>query len=172
MINVVYGLLSESQHTHSNESRAAQRTLRSCESARRSLFVTISFMLIQNSNVEDDVSCEKIAFDGEKRITYPHPCSTSSTTAQHTSKMINETQPLVNGLHTNAGVLEAKISLSRSPDLTVHLHLTDLAKTTMLFVACQSIEGNHSRPSMGSFVYALPDVRSLHDHLVSLTNTI
>jgi hypothetical protein len=44
-------------------------------------------------------------------------------------------------------------------DTRIYLHLTVKAKAILLFVTTASVEDTSSATPLGSFVYALPDVR-------------
>lgn len=56
--------------------------------------------------------------------------------------------------------LEISLPLPKSPHTTLHTHLTFLATSVMVFI-CTTVPGNEGGTlnSMGSFVYAMPDVR-------------
>lgn len=66
--------------------------------------------------------------------------------------------PAVNGTETTNKALELAIDLPHSPGLKLNLHLTILANSTLLFLTSTSSEAGTGAVSMGSFVYALPDV--------------
>lgn len=53
---------------------------------------------------------------------------------------------------------ELSFPLPKSPHVNLHIHLTCLATSTLIFLTTTSIgDSNVARP-MGSFVYAMPDV--------------
>ena len=66
--------------------------------------------------------------------------------------------PAVNGTEATNKALELAIDLPHSPGLKLHLHLTILANSILLFLTSTSSEAGPGAVSMGSFVYALPDV--------------
>lgn len=66
--------------------------------------------------------------------------------------------PVVNGLESSNKALELAIDLPHSPGLRLNVHLTILANCIMLFLTSTSSETGPGAVSMGSFVYALPDV--------------
>lgn len=70
----------------------------------------------------------------------------------------NQETPLTNGTHTPGEPLELSIGLTRSHGMTVHLHLTVLATSIMLFITSVGFEGQRGGAALGSFVYAMPDV--------------
>lgn len=69
-----------------------------------------------------------------------------------------------NGIQSSPAVsnkpIELAITLPSSPGTTIHLQLTLLAATTLLFLTSTSLEiGSANAASMGSFVMGFPDVR-------------
>ena len=75
--------------------------------------------------------------------------------------------PLTNGTHTSGEPIELAIALPHSPGVRIHLHLTVLASSLMLFLTSASMDAGQSGAAMGSFVYAMPDV-SLPSQVVLL----
>ena len=69
-----------------------------------------------------------------------------------------KTGPTTNGTHASGKPVELAISLPHNPGTRIHLHLTVLASSVMLFLTSSSIEAGQSGAAMGSFVYAMPDV--------------
>lgn len=66
--------------------------------------------------------------------------------------------PTVNGTEATNKALELAVDLPHSPGLKLHLHLTILGNSVLLFLTSTSTEAGPGATSMGSFVYALPDV--------------
>jgi hypothetical protein len=56
---------------------------------------------------------------------------------------------------------ELAVELSSSPGTRINLHLTIHATSLLLFLATTNIDGGDSVAALGSFVYAMPDVRAL-----------
>lgn len=72
--------------------------------------------------------------------------------------------PTQNGTHSDASApskpIELAISLPSSPGTRIHIHLTVLAATTLLFLTSASLEaGTSAAANLGSFVMGMPDVR-------------
>ena len=65
---------------------------------------------------------------------------------------------VANGTHATNKPVELAISLPHSPGTRIHIHLTVSEFTVMLFVTSASIDGGQAGSTMGSFVYAMPDV--------------
>jgi len=58
--------------------------------------------------------------------------------------------------------MEISLPLPRVPHTTLHIHLTFLATSTMVFLATTTPgDGAGTLKPMGSFVYAMPDVSSV-----------
>ena len=53
------------------------------------------------------------------------------------------------------------LPLRLTPHTTLHLQLTSLANANMIFLTTTSLSGSSSVSALGSFVYAMPDVRSI-----------
>jgi hypothetical protein len=66
--------------------------------------------------------------------------------------------PNVNGTHTSDTPLELSLSLPFNLGTRVHLHLTILATSIVLFVTTAALDTGASGANMGSFVYAISDV--------------
>lgn len=68
--------------------------------------------------------------------------------------------PTQNGTHTPSGKpIELAITLPSSPGTKIHIHLTVLAATTVLFLTSAALDaGTTATASMGSFVMGMPDV--------------
>ena len=69
--------------------------------------------------------------------------------------------PTANGIHPSSKPFELAITLPQSPGTRIHLHITVLASSLMLFLTSASMDGGQAGAAMGSFVYAMPDVRLL-----------
>lgn len=67
--------------------------------------------------------------------------------------------PIANGTHASSKPLQLSIALPHSPGTRIYIHLTVLATTLMLFLTSSSAEAGPGNANMGSFVYAMPDVR-------------
>lgn len=71
---------------------------------------------------------------------------------------------LSNGLSDGTGIqpIELSFPLPHAPTTRVHLHLTEQASSLIVFLTTVSTEGPGSGlSSLGSFVYAMPDVSLL-----------
>lgn len=66
--------------------------------------------------------------------------------------------PAVNGTHPPSKPFELAITLPQSPGTRIHLHITVLASSLMLFLTSASMDAGQASAAMGSFVYAMPDV--------------
>lgn len=73
--------------------------------------------------------------------------------------------PVTNGTHATNKPIERAISLPNSPGTRIYLHLTVLTSSVMLFLTSTSVDAGQSGAAMGSFVYAMPDVRNTVDKL-------
>ena len=62
-------------------------------------------------------------------------------------------------------IVEASMLLPRSLDTRIHLRLVIQAKTISIFLTTASQDELSSAKPMGSFVYALPNVRTSADAL-------
>jgi len=67
---------------------------------------------------------------------------------------------VTNGIHESTKPIELSINLPGNPGTKIHLHLTILATSLMLFLTSSSLDSAQGGAAMGSFVYAMPDVRS------------
>lgn len=62
------------------------------------------------------------------------------------------------GIEPSSELIELSFPMPRAPDTRIHLQLTVRSTSLLLFVS-SVIDGNTSATaSMGSFVYAIPDV--------------
>jgi hypothetical protein len=69
-------------------------------------------------------------------------------------------ETIPNGTHDIHKPIELAIGLPHSPGTRIHLHLTILATKLILFLTTASIDaGSTASATMGSFVYAMPDVQ-------------
>ena len=66
--------------------------------------------------------------------------------------------PVTNGTHASSKPVELAISLPNSPGTRIHLHLTVLAASVILFLTTAGMDAGQGAATMGSFVYAMPDV--------------
>lgn len=66
--------------------------------------------------------------------------------------------PLTNGAHAESKTIELATDLPHSPGLRVNVRLTVLANSILLFLTSSSADSSQGAASLGSFVYALPDV--------------
>ncbi|PNS15225.1 hypothetical protein CAC42_8226 [Sphaceloma murrayae] len=65
--------------------------------------------------------------------------------------------PLTNGSSPAAKPIELAIPQPFTPTARLHMHLTILATTIVLFVTSGGSDSGTSGAAMGSFVYAMPD---------------
>ncbi|KAK3099101.1 hypothetical protein LTR53_019068, partial [Teratosphaeriaceae sp. CCFEE 6253] len=65
--------------------------------------------------------------------------------------------PVTNGVHTTGEPLELAVSLPRNLGTRLHLHLTILATSIMLFLSSAPLDGDRPGAAMSSFIYAMPD---------------
>ena len=72
-----------------------------------------------------------------------------------------KSERVTNGTEAVGKPIELAITLPNSPSVRIHLHLTVLAASVMLFLTSASAEAGQPGAAMGSFVYAMPDVRLL-----------
>ena len=70
-----------------------------------------------------------------------------------------DSAPAVNGTHTPHKPIELSIGLPHNPGTRIYIHLTILATSIVLFVTSAGIEAGQGGAAMGTFVYAMPDVR-------------
>ncbi|KAK3680752.1 hypothetical protein LTR37_021086 [Vermiconidia calcicola] len=68
-----------------------------------------------------------------------------------------KSEPATNGTQSSAKPMELAITLPNNPGTRIHLHLTVLASTIMLFVTSAGLDATPGASPMGSFVYAMPD---------------
>jgi Proteasome assembly chaperone 4 len=57
--------------------------------------------------------------------------------------------------------LQLALPLPKIPRMTIHLHLTFFATTTMVFLTTTASGDHEASTPMGSFVYAMPNVPHL-----------
>lgn len=69
-----------------------------------------------------------------------------------------QTKPLANGVHDENKPVELAFEVPHSPGLRINLHLTVKATSILLFLTSTDTDASQSVASMGSFVYAMPDV--------------
>lgn len=62
-------------------------------------------------------------------------------------------------------VVEISLPLPRALDTRIFAHLTLRERSVTVFLTTATADEQSAPPSMGSFVYALPDVRSYPSHL-------
>ena len=79
---------------------------------------------------------------------------------------------VTNGTHIVNKPVELAISLPHSPGTKIHLHLTILATSLMLFLTSTSMESGPGGAAMSSFVYAMPDVRVTVERSLCATLTV
>jgi len=69
--------------------------------------------------------------------------------------------PIVtNGIHTAGQPVEVSIGLPHNLGTRIHLHLTILATSIILFLNSATLDGAQAGAAMSSFIYAMPDVSS------------
>lgn len=66
---------------------------------------------------------------------------------------------MTNGNSPAAKPIELAVQMPYAPDSRIHLHLTILTTSIVLFVTSTNHESSGVGASLGSFVYAMPDVR-------------
>ena len=75
-------------------------------------------------------------------------------------------RPLTNGTGPASSMTEPiqfSMALPNAPGSRIHTHLTILATSILLFCTSTTAEFSSAPvPSLGSFVYAMPDVRIIH----------
>ena len=69
--------------------------------------------------------------------------------------------PVANGTHASSKPIELAITLPHSPGTRIHLHLTVLTSSIMVFLTSTNMDAGQGGVAMGSFVYAMPDVRHI-----------
>ena len=65
---------------------------------------------------------------------------------------------LQTGTELGAKPIQLSIALPHSPDTRIRLHLTIHKLSLLLFLTTTSVESASAAPSVGSFVYAIPNV--------------
>ena len=68
------------------------------------------------------------------------------------------TAQAANGTQVANKPLELALELPHSPGMRINLHLTAQETSVLLFLTSTSAESGQGAASMGSFVYAMPDV--------------
>jgi hypothetical protein len=68
------------------------------------------------------------------------------------------TSSLPNGTDMSESPIELSFTLPQSPQVRIHLHLTILQTSLVLFLTTTSAEYATSSSPLGSFVYAMPNV--------------
>lgn len=79
----------------------------------------------------------------------------SSTTMAKGAKR----KSITNGTQLSNKPIELAINLIQSPGTRIHLHLTISESTLTLFLTSASADVSQTAAALGSFVYAMPDVR-------------
>lgn len=67
-------------------------------------------------------------------------------------------KPIPNGTKSSEKPIELAIALPHNPGLRIHIHLTVLATSLMVFLTSTDLGGGQAGAPMGSLVYAMPDV--------------
>lgn len=80
--------------------------------------------------------------------------------------MATGTPTMTNGTSPSAKPIELAIPLPHAPGSRIHIHLTVLATAIMVFLTNTSYESTGTAAAMGSFVYAMPDVRHAIDSAI------
>lgn len=65
---------------------------------------------------------------------------------------------MTNGTHSSGKPIELAIGLPNMPGTNIHIHLTILATSVVLFLTSTSFESGQGGAALGSLVYAMPDV--------------
>lgn len=65
----------------------------------------------------------------------------------------------INGTHDGQEPIELSLGLPHSPGTRIYLRLSISAASIVLFLTNAGIDGGQGGAAMGSFVYAMPDVR-------------
>lgn len=72
------------------------------------------------------------------------------------------TAPSANGTPTGTKPIERSIILASDPGTRIHLRLTVLAASLTLFLTSAVLDAGQTGSSMGSLVYAMPDVSAMY----------
>ncbi len=67
--------------------------------------------------------------------------------------------PAPKGTESTVKSIELAINLPHNPGTRIHLRLDVFASSVMLFLTSAIAEGGLGSAALGSFVYAMPDVR-------------
>lgn len=78
------------------------------------------------------------------------------------------TSTLPNGADNAAPPIELAFSLPQSPQVRIHVQLTILKNSLLVFLTTTSPESPPTSCVLGSFVYAMPNVRSEGKLFISL----
>jgi Proteasome assembly chaperone 4 len=68
--------------------------------------------------------------------------------------------------------LQLAMPLPKNPDITIHIHLTFFATSTMVYLTSTATQESASSTPMGSFVYAMPNVAHFCFAIGSLANDL
>jgi len=98
----------------------------------------------------------------KQRAPHHRPCTAQSNQTGTAPTMATSTPN--NDIPTTIHPLQLSIPLPANPHTTIHIHLTLLSTTLLLFLTSTSTGPSTPSPtsalsSLGSFVYAMPDVR-------------
>lgn len=96
----------------------------------------------------------------KRRAETLHRTQNSRKNQQFIMAEVANTAPVANGVHEQNKLVELAFDLPHSPGLRVNLHLTVKISSIILFLTSTSSDSSQSAASMGSFVYAMPDVSS------------
>ena len=127
---------------------------------RKCLFTIFSWILgvatcDQTTSTEDGKGCSM-----PQPISYPNsisPIYSLQDIAMTTLQTGPVQQSLPNGLDVSTKPIQLSFPLPRAQATRIHLHLTIREKSLVLFLTTASGESSSST-SLGSFVYALPNV--------------
>lgn len=78
---------------------------------------------------------------------------------------------MTNGDSPAAKPIQLAIQMPYAPDSRIHLHLTILTTSILLFVTSTNHESSGAGASLGSFVYAMPDVCLQYHVAPQIANT-
>ncbi|KAH8698898.1 hypothetical protein BGW36DRAFT_396540 [Talaromyces proteolyticus] len=74
------------------------------------------------------------------------------------TETVNHVAPLLESATPSMKPVEISFPLPRTPHTNVHIHLTLMAKSTMVFLSTTNTgDSSSTLKPMGSFVYAMPD---------------
>ena len=69
--------------------------------------------------------------------------------------------PAANGTHDTSKPIELALNLPQVFGICIHLQITVMTKSILIFLTSTSADSGSTSAAMGSFVYAMPDV-SIH----------